>query len=274
MAFLASGAGALNYFPCQYGGSRLTFRGPKRQLSGEYIVFLGGSESYGPFVTAPFPTLVEERLGVEVANLACMNGGPDAYLGDPGALEVISGARIAVLQVMGALNLSNRFYTVHPRRNDRFIAATPHLRALYRDVDFTEINFTRHLIRTLVRRGEDRFALVAEELRNVWSARMSALLHLLPRRRILLWTSDHPPLPRGAAGPFLAPELVDAAMVAALRPLASGYVEHVASAAARAEGLRAMRFAAGEAAVARGHPAEAVHREAAAAVVPVLEGLL
>lgn len=274
MAFLASGAGALDYFPCRYGGSRLTFRGPKRDLSGDYIVFLGSSESYGPFVPAPFPTLVEERLGIEVANLACMNAGPDAYLGDPGALEVIAGARVAVLQVMGALNLSNRFYTVHPRRNDRFIAATPQLRALFRDVDFTEINFTRHLIRTLVKRGDDRFAPVAEELRNVWVARMTALLHILPPRRVLLWTADHPPLPRGEAGPFLAPELVDAEMVAALRPLAPGYVQHVASPAARAEGLRAMRFAAAEARMARGQPAEAVHREAAAAVLPVLEGLL
>ena len=105
MAFLAGSAGALDYFPCRYGGSRLTFRGPKRALSGDYIAVLGSSESYGPFVPAPFPALIEERLGVEVANLACLNAGPDAYLGDPGALEVVAGARVAVLQVMGALNL-------------------------------------------------------------------------------------------------------------------------------------------------------------------------
>lgn len=274
MAFLAGGAGALDYFPCRYGGSRLTFRGPKRALSGDYIAVLGSSESYGPYVTAPFPALIEERLGVEVANLACLNAGPDAYLGDPGALEVVAGARVAVLQVMGALNLSNRFYSVHPRRNDRFIAASAQLRGLFRDVDFTEINFTRHLVRTLAARGEERFLPVADELRAVWLLRMKALIQRLPPRRVLLWTGDHAPPAPGMAGPFLAPELVDRAMVASLAQRASDYVEHVASPAARAEGVRAMQFSPAEEAAARAQPAAAVHREAAEALVPVLERLI
>ncbi len=274
MAFLANGAGALDYFPCRYGGSRLTFRGPKRALSGEYIAVLGSSAAYGRFVPIPFPTLVEKRLGIEVANMACLNAGPGAYLGDPGALEVVRGARAVVVQVMGAINLSNRFYSVHPRRNDRFIAAAAALRNLYPEVDFSEINFTGHLIRSLLAQGEERFALVAAELRQLWLVRMRALLDLLPARRVLLWTSDHPPLRPAQAGPLLAPELIDRSMVAALRPEVSEYVEHVASAEARAGGLLAMRFGAADAPVARRHPAGAVHREMADALVPVLERLI
>jgi hypothetical protein len=30
-------------------------------------------------------------------------------------------ADVAVQQLMGADNISNRFYTAHPRRNDRFL---------------------------------------------------------------------------------------------------------------------------------------------------------
>ena len=77
---------------------------------------------------------------------------------------------MTVVQVMGAQNLTNRFYTVHPRRNDRFLRAAPDLQALYPEVDFTEFHFTRHLLRTLRWSSADRFEVVAEELRAVWVA--------------------------------------------------------------------------------------------------------
>ena len=54
-----------------------------------------------------------------------------------------------MIQVSGAQNLSNRFHAVHPRRNDRFLRASTLLKTIYRDVDFTEFNFTRHLLTTL-----------------------------------------------------------------------------------------------------------------------------
>lgn len=273
MAYVQTGQGALEYFPCHYGRSRVLFRGPRRDLSGEYAVVLGGSESYGRFVTAPWPALLEERLDLPVANLACVNAGPDVWLGDPALAEVLRGARLAVLQIGGAVNLSNRFYTVHPRRNDRFLAATPALRALYRDVDFTEIHFTRHLIRALWSRGPERFAPVAEELRRVWQGRMSALLNLLPERRVLFWTADHA-IPAEALDPTLDPALIDRGLLSALLPKMAACVEHVSSPAARAEGVRAMRFSAGEEDAARGQPGAAVHQEAAEALLPVLEDLL
>src|SRR5690606_24909646 len=190
MAFVQPGDGALDYFPCHYGASRLAFRGPRRGLAGEYVAMLGGSETYGRFVAAPFPALVEEGLGLPVANLGCQNAGPDVYLSDRAALEVAGDAHVAVVQVTGAQNLSNRYYTVHPRRNDRFIHATPLLRSLYREVDFTGIHFTGHLITVLAGKGPDRFAPIAAELKALWLQRMKVLLQHLPRRRVLLWMAD------------------------------------------------------------------------------------
>ena len=150
MAFVHAGDGALDYFPCHYGSSRLTFRGPRRDLSGEYLAMLGGTETYGRFVDrALCGTCGRGDLGIPVANLGCQNAGPDVYLADRPALEVAGAAHLAVLQLTGVTNMTNRYYTVHPRRNDRFIAATPLLRSIYRDVDFTEIHFTRHLMQAL-----------------------------------------------------------------------------------------------------------------------------
>jgi hypothetical protein len=81
-----------------------------------------------------------------------------------------------VLQIPGAQNLSNRLYTVHPRRNDRFLRASGILRTIYRDVDFTEFHFTRHMLDHLRCLSEDRFDIVRNELRVAWMARMQRVL--------------------------------------------------------------------------------------------------
>ncbi len=152
---------------------------------------------------------------------------------------------------------------------------TPLLRSLYRDVDFTEIHFTRHLVRVLASRGADRFAPVVAELKALWVQRMKSVLARLPQRRVLLWMADHaPPEPGAAEGLGNPPWLIDRGMIDALRPMVSAYVEQIASPAARSEGVRAMRFPAAEEAAAADLPGAAVHQEVAQALLPVVEGLL
>ena len=47
-----------------------------------------------------------------------------------------------VIQIVSSpRNMSNRFYTVHPRRNDRFIKASALLQTIYREVDFSRVQF-------------------------------------------------------------------------------------------------------------------------------------
>lgn len=275
MGYLGPGDGTLDYFPCRYGTSRLSFRGPRRELTGEYVVMLGGSETYGRFVTAPFPSLVEERLGMPVANLGCQNSGPDVYLADRPVLEVTRNAHVAVVQVTGAQNLTNRYYTVHPRRNDRFTHATPLLRSLYRDVDFTGIHFTGHLLMVLAGKGQERFAPIMAELKVLWLQRMKMLMQHLPERRVLLWIADRRPLAAGLrGGPSYAPWLIDREMLDELKPLVSAQVEVVMSPEARAEGVGAMRFAPVDEAAAWSLPGAAAHHEVAKTLLPVIKGLL
>lgn len=225
MSMHVTGAGALEDPICRYPGSDLPVRGPCADLGEDYIAFLGGSETFGRFVAAPFPALVDRKLGRSCVNLGSVNAGLDAMLGDAGVMRIAAGAARTVVQLPGAQNLSNPYYRVHPRRNDRFLAPTRRLAALYPEVDFTEFHFTRHLLSTLHRRAPARFAPLRDELRAVWVARMTRLLKALDGRALLLWLQYDDP--RSQAGDPLGPEplLVTRTMVNRVKPHARGLVE-------------------------------------------------
>ena len=275
MSYAFPGEGALDYLPCHYGTSRLVFRGPRRSLERPYIAILGGTETYGKFVPDPYPDLVEDETGMAVVNLGCMNAGPDVFLNDPAIVEIANRSAVTVLQIMGAINISNRYFAVHPRRNDRFLHATPLLRGMFREVDFTEFSFTRHMLRALQATSPDRFEVVAEELRATWVERMLLLLGRITGPKILFWMSDQaPPPPARRASLRIEPLLVDAEMVAALSGQADVYVEHVTKAlaitSAITPALTGLAFAPLDAQVAAGLPGPAAHRQAAEALSAAL----
>ena len=152
MTYDILGPGALDYLPCLYGTSKLTFRGPRRALEGPYVAFLGGIVTFGKFIEQPFPLRVEHLTGVTSVNFGQVNAGLDVFANDASILEVAAQAKVTVMEATGAANMSNRFYTVHPRRNDRFLHAMPDLRRLYHDVDFTQFSFTHHMLAIFSRR--------------------------------------------------------------------------------------------------------------------------
>lgn len=273
MAFASPGDGSLDYFPCRYGEARLTFRGPAQTLRQGYVAALGGTETYGKFIAEPWPALVARATGQQVVNLGLVNAGPDAYLGEPEVLALAAGARAVVLQVTGAANLSNRFYAVHPRRNDRFLRPTPALRALYPELELTEVHFTRHLLGLLRDTAPRRFETVAAALRQAWSDRMAALVARIPVPVVLLWMADRPPPPAGKGTLDAAPALVDAAMLAALRPRVAAVVEVAFSPAARGGGVQGKVFAPLDRVAAEGVPGPAAHEEVAAALAEALPRL-
>jgi len=275
MAYVHPGDGALDYSPCRYGMSKLVFRGPQRSPAGVFCATLGGTETYGKFVREPYPTLLEYELEMPVLNLGCVNAGPDAFLQDPSILEIASRAQVAVIQVMGAQNLSNRYYGVHPRRNDRFLSASPLLRAMFQEVDFTEFHFTRHMLQTLQAIDANRFEIVAEELRASWVRRMQKVMERVATHKVVVWMAGRaPPKPGARTDLHQDPILVDAEMISELKSYASAYVECVVSPAARAEGMRGMAFAPTEAQAAREMPGPAFHRDVVRALLPVVNMLI
>jgi hypothetical protein len=275
MAYVFPGEGSLDYFPCRYGSSRVLFRGPKRDIERAYVAILGGTETYGKFVPLPFPDLIERELGLPVANLGCMNAGPDVFINEVAVTEIAAQASVTVVQLLGAQNLSNRYYAVHPRRNDRFLGATPLLRAIFPRVDFTEFNFTRHMLMSLQEASADRFEVVAEELRAAWVTRMKLLLSRLGRRVILLWVSDQtPPSPTRRVDLSRNPLLIDREMITAICAPLAAYVQVVISHAALSQGVDGMAFAPMEAPAAAGLPGPAAHREVADLLMPAIHQLM
>ncbi|MDJ0629744.1 MAG: DUF6473 family protein [Rhodobacter sp.] len=274
MTFAKLGQPALDYFPCRYGRSKLLFRGPRRRLRGDYVTFLGGIETYGRFIPAPFPVLVEHETGVRSVNLGCVNAGVDAYLNDRSLLEICAHSKAAVIQLIGAQNMSNRFYAVHPRRNDRFLRASRQLTKIYDDVDFTEFNFTRHMLTSLAKKSPDRFAIVKRELKDAWVARMRLLMDQIGSKVILLWLADHRPGEDGTGPmPDKDPLFIDRTMIDAVADGAADVVEVVAEPEERRSGLDEMIYGPMDLPAAEEMLGPAVHRRVADRLAPVLRSL-
>ncbi|MEL7165172.1 MAG: DUF6473 family protein [Pseudomonadota bacterium] len=273
MSFDTRGPGGLDYLPCRYGNSKILFRGPKRPLEKPYVAFFGGTLTYGKFIETPFPQLVEADLGHTCVNFGCVNGGIDVYAADPVLREVAVNAAVTVIQVTSPRNMSNRFYKVHPRRNDRFVEASALMRTIYREVDFAEFNFTNHMLKRLKLVSPDRFSSVIDELQSAWVARMRLVLSQIPGKTVLLWASD--------AGPENQPREIDTdpafvseKMLHEIEPLVTRSVRIVASEDAMAMGTEGMVFADMDTPAAKVMLGPEVHREIADGLVPVLREMI
>ena len=200
----------LDYHPCRYGSSRTTFRGPAVPLDVPYTVVVGSSEIYGRYVADPLTVRLAERTGRRVVNLGVQNAGIDVFFQDDDIMQVIEGAETVVLQTMGAANMSNRFYTVHRRRNDRFLKRSVAMDNLYPDVDFSEFSFTRHMLLTLRGLSDEKFDVVKAELASAWVARMRSVIGRVPGRRILVSIEDRRDQGLGAEPLFVSRDMLDA----------------------------------------------------------------
>ncbi|MBW7920471.1 MAG: hypothetical protein H3C51_00025 [Rubellimicrobium sp.] len=267
-------ADGLDYAPCQYPGSRLYFRGPAADLTRPFVAFLGGTETYGKFIETPFPALVARATGLQCANFGIVNASVDAPGSDPGLMAIARRAGVRVLQVTGAHMLSNRFYTVHPRRNDRFLRASTVLSALFPEVDFSEICFTGHLLARLWEVSPDRFQILREELQAAWSARMRSTLEQLGPATLLLWFAPQMPsdIPwEERPDPLhIEPAFVTRRMLDSLRPLVRMVLMATPSPRAMATGTAGMVYTSRQQAAARALLPPAAHEEAAATIARAL----
>lgn len=258
MSIEGTGAQALDYLTCRYGESRLLFRGPRRKLEKPYLAFLGGNETYGKFVPQPFTNIVEQALGRSCVNLGSLNAGLDSFVNDSDILRIGSRADLTVMQILGAQNLSNRFFRVHSRRNDRFLGPSAMLSAIYREVDFTEFSFNNHMLQRLQMLSPDRFETVRDELRLAWVGRMRTLLSAIDSVTVLLWLrfeeeADGDP----HLGP--APLLVTKAMIDELRDLVQGVIEVPVSSAGTCDDLEGMVYGPMDTPIAERFPGPRTH---------------
>lgn len=271
-------SGGLSYAPCRYGMSRIFFRGPRRRLDKPYLAFIGGTETFGKFLEKPLPSLVEKEIKQTCVNFGCVNGGVDAFVNDPTIMSACNDAEVTVVQVMGANYLSNRFYSVHPRRNDRFLRASTVMQAIYNDVDFADFTFTRHMLTTLYEKSPERFDIVLQELREAWVARMKNMLGQIGPRSVLLWFSkevlDNTSWHLRESGLGADPLFINADMIDALRPLVKDVVVVNPSEIAQQQGTKGMYFSQMQAKAAAEMLGVTAHVEASAHLTPVLRNIL
>lgn len=257
----------LDYRLCRIPGCRLDFRGPMPSFDAPFVAVLGGKEVFGKFVATPFPDLLAEWSGMPVANLGVAQAGLSLFSEEQVLLDVASKAQVTVLQILGAQNMSNRLYSVHARRNDRFLRVSPALRELYPAVDFAEVHFTGHLLSTLRETSQTAFEVLVEELKWAWTQRMRRILSLIEGDVILLWLSDHAPVETTDALEEEEPRFVDRAMIDELRGSFAALVEVVC---ARDGELDGKVFPAAEEEAARCLPGPALHQRIADALAPVV----
>jgi len=265
MLYQRAGCAPRSLDRCRYDGSRLLFRGPRRRLEGEYVACLGGTETFGKYVAHPYPDLLEGLTGITCVNFGWPNAGVDVFANDRALLDCAGRARLCVLQVPCAVNMSNRYYRVHPRRNDRFLTATEPLEELFGEVDFTEFSFTRHMLGRLQAVSPDRFTRLRAELADAWVAGMKTLITRIGAPVVLLWLSARAP-DEGADRPDIGadPALVNGEMLAALRGHVEDLVEIPIAEVPQAPGRAGPRDALDP----------ATHERAAQALVPAVARLL
>ena len=265
MAFHRPRKNEIHYQYCHYEDCLVPFRGPERDLSEPYVAFLGGSEFFGKYVPTPLPDILENRLALKCVNFGAMNAGPELICRDERLSEIACTAEAVVIQATGAHNISNRFYRVHCRRNDRIVDILPALREVFPEGDFMDIHYTRHVLGYLQSMSNSRFLMVVEELKARWIETMREALSRIDRPKVLFWMARHEP--RAQASDLVGdPLFVDETMLRAVTDMADELVVCRVSPEAQRLGTRGMVIPELENAVAPHLMGPAAMREAADAL--------
>ncbi|MBJ3763585.1 hypothetical protein ILP92_12585 [Maribius pontilimi] len=269
------GADALDYAPCNYGASRLICRGPRCDLDGDdYIAVLGGIETFGQFVERPYPARLEAALGMPCINLAAVNSGPDAWMGDQTVMDLARGARLTVIAVPGAHMLRNKFYTVHSRRNDRVVRQSEFMRRVFPELDLSQNFFVRHLLNDLFEASERRFAVVRDELQKLWVTRMNQLTARIGGDVILVWIGDRSPDDPTDTVCDGDPPFVTRAMLRSLRGRIRATIEVLDQSSTMEEALEGKHFAPDERDAALRVPGPRAHQNIADALRDAIAPLI
>lgn len=88
---------------------RFPFRGPKPQNLNkkEYFSCIGSAHTYGCFSEKPYPTLLQEKLGLPALNLGQGGTGPSFFLRRKELLDYVNNGQFLVLQVLTGRGESN-----------------------------------------------------------------------------------------------------------------------------------------------------------------------
>ncbi|MEM7524639.1 MAG: DUF6473 family protein [Pseudomonadota bacterium] len=183
----------INYNVYSWGRLEQHYRGPKPLMTEPYIACLGGAQTFGRYTTHPFPALLEDMLGMEVANFGTGGAGPGFFLRDSTVMEAACNAEVCVVQVMSARSLSNRLFKVKADRNAQIKAVSKALEDLFPHIDFETFTYAHNMLNQIEENDPQRFEEVEMELKTAWVARTRLLLESIHTKKILFWFSERAP---------------------------------------------------------------------------------
>ncbi len=201
----------------------LSVRGPRppRLEKGGYFVCLGAAQTFGRFCDRPFPTILQDRLGIPVLNIGHGGAGPAFFCGDNAALlAYLNNARFVVVQVMSGRSDSSSMFESE---------GVGHYR---RRADGTYVGCDEAFAELIRSKPRAVVARVVEETRRSWCASYARLLSSIEVPKVLLWLASRNPSYvqgwNGISELFGAfPQLVNADMVNEVRRCSGSYVECV-----------------------------------------------
>jgi hypothetical protein len=205
--------------------SALLLRGPRPPSleKGQYFVCVGAAQTFGRFCERPYPTLLQEKLGIPVLNLGRGGAGPSFFsTGDLRLMHYINNAKFVIIQVMSGRSESNSlFYS----RGLGYYTRVSNGSTIGCDEAFKELLLTSEEI--FIKR-------IVAETRQNWISSFKCLLQAVKVPKVLFWFSTRRPyykeeylsLPK-LFGEF--PQLVNSIMVQQLKSYSDAYVECVSS---------------------------------------------
>lgn len=203
----------------------LLLRGPRPQSLGkaQYFVCIGAAQTFGRFCERPYPTLLQERLGVSVLNLGRGGAGPSFFsISDLRLLHYINNARFVIIQIMSGRSESNSLFE---SRGLGYYTRVSDGTGIGCDEAFKELLLTRDKV--FIKK-------IVHETRENWLISFKCLLEAIKVPKILFWFSTRRPhykeeylsIPK-LFSEF--PQLVNSLMVRHLKNYADAYVECVSS---------------------------------------------
>jgi hypothetical protein len=189
----------------------------------QYFTCIGAAQTFGRFCEKPFPTLLQQRLGMPVLNLGRGGAGPSFFSEEnENLLDYINNARFAVVQIMAGRSESNSLFE------------SKGLGHYIRRADGASIGCDQAFSGLLAGGDIAQVKKIVAETRHNWVINMTALLRAIKVPKILLWLSERRPAYREGYGEVSAlfgkfPQLVNASMVRRIRAYADGYVECVSA---------------------------------------------
>jgi LPS sulfotransferase NodH len=219
-------AGGFNYELHQIANlGKDCYRGPAVDTNERYLAFIGAAQTFGRFVSEPFPTLLGRRLGIPVLNLGVGGAGP-RHFNATKYLTLLNRAEAVVVQVMSGRSASNSQFDNSAR--GCMVGTSP----LFKEPIRADTFFAR----AAEVFPHERLERLVAETRDDYTTQFLDLISKISAPRILLWLSTRAPQyqedytrpPHGIFGPF--PQLVNSKMVAEIAASCDEYVECISRA--------------------------------------------